>query len=109
MKKIYRVREFFINSKLGPKFAGEYFPEHLIKYLTFAEKQKLDEQEFSDKFSVFGYGLVFYSTEEEFPEEIPDETYDEMVCRAWNEMNNCCVEGSDKTFLKNKENNGETN
>lgn len=104
MKEVYRVREFFVSSVLGPKFAGEFFPDYQLKFLTFEEKKKLDVTTFSLDYDVWNYGLIFYSTEEDFPEEIPDETRQEMFCRAIREMQPCCENG--QYFLKHT--NGET-
>ena len=107
IRKVYAVREFFISKILGPQFIGQPFREDLLKYLTFEEKKKIDESDYALDFSVFNYGLIFYSTEFDFPEEIPDETREEMECRMLNEMNDCCPPGNNKPFL-NKEINGET-
>lgn len=107
MKKLYTVREYFVSPILGPMYGGQNVQEYLLAYLTPVERSKLDVKELSTDFSVFGYGLIFYSTEMPFPEEIPDETYEEMQCRILNEMNECCPPGNNKPFL-NEETNGET-
>lgn len=108
MKRIYKVREYFVSPVLGPFFGGQNFPEHLLKYLTQSERKKLDVKELSTDFSVYGYGLIFYSTELPQPDDLyPEETYEEMKCRALNEMNDCCPPGNNNTFL-NEETNGET-
>lgn len=104
MKKIYIVREPFFSLVLGQKSYGQHIEEYQLPLLTWNEKKKVDEKVLSIDFSVFNYGMIFYSTEFTFPDDIqPEETYEEMQCRMLDEMNYCCANDSNKPFLKNKE------
>lgn len=90
MIKYYIVERYFISAILGPLFAGQHIREDLLKHLTHNEKKNIAEKVLDESFSVFNYGLIFYSTEFDFPEEIPDETREEMECRMLNEMKKDC-------------------
>ena len=89
MKKTHIVREPFVSSVLGPMAFGAFIFENTLPYLTDEELEFVDEITHSTDYDLFNYGLIFHSKEIEFPKTIPDETYDEMVCRMLEEQKQC--------------------
>ena len=88
--KIYKVKKTFTSPRIGMRFAGAIIPENIYKTLSETDKEKLEEVCPNPDFSVFQYGLIFKSKEYPHPKPAPEETYEEMVYKLLNEVDNSC-------------------